>query len=301
MTPGRLLWMLRRDLRRGFRASYHYYVSRERILDWRFPYWALATHPVPIHVLTGEEDWLLAIWMLSSFFLTTKQNWQVFVHDDGTLPSEVGEYFTRAFPSAKVVWREEADHAMEPLLEAYPACRQYRAKHPLALKIFDAAHLSPGPRFMLFDSDVLFFKRPEKILEWANGDTMDCWFNRDVNDTTLITPEEAQSKLGIQHLWKSVNSGLCLLARKALDLDLCEKALSSTTVSSGHIWRIEQTLFAICASSFGKGGLLPETYEVSLHDTARPQCVARHYVGAVRDRFYGEGIERLIPRFWPVL
>jgi hypothetical protein len=56
---------------------------------------------------------------------------------------------------------------------------------------------------------------------------------------------------------------------------------------------VEQTLFALCASRFGKGGLLPKHYEVSLKRRAHPDAIARHYVGAVRDRFFGEGLKRL--------
>jgi hypothetical protein len=60
-----------------------------------------------------------------------------------------------------------------------------------------------------------------------------------------------------------------------------------------HIWLVEQTLFAICASAVGRGGLLPAEYEVSKARFASPGVVARHYVGAVRNRFYGEGIPRV--------
>jgi hypothetical protein len=81
--------------------------------------------------------------------------------------------------------------------------------------------------------------------------------------------------------------------RGAIDLDLCERALRETTILHGHVWLVEQTLFAICASARGRGGLLPPEYEVSVEKNARPGAVARHYVGAVRQRFYGEGMARL--------
>jgi hypothetical protein len=93
-------------------------------------------------------------------------------------------------------------------------------------------------------------------------------------------------------LWRKVNSGLCLLTKATIDLEFCERALGETSILKGHVWRIEQTLFALCASR-GKGGLLPPIYEVSLGKYAAPDAVARHYVGAVRDRFYGEGLKRL--------
>jgi hypothetical protein len=78
-----------------------------------------------------------------------------------------------------------------------------------------------------------------------------------------------------------------------VDFDFCDQALATTSILRGQIWRVEQTLFALCASRHGKGGLLPETYEVSLKRRGSPDAIARHYVGAVRDRFYAEGLKRL--------
>jgi hypothetical protein len=83
------------------------------------------------------------------------------------------------------------------------------------------------------------------------------------------------------------------MAKPAIDLDFCERALGETSITKGHVWRIEQTLLALCASRYGKGGLLPKTYEVSLGKHSAENVIARHYVGAVRDRFYGEGLKRL--------
>jgi hypothetical protein len=49
----------------------------------------------------------------------------------------------------------------------------------------------------------------------------------------------------------------------------------------------------LCAARHGKGGLLPRTYEVSLDKRGAPNAISRHYVRAVRDRFYTEGVQRL--------
>jgi hypothetical protein len=62
----------------------------------------------------------------------------------------------------------------------------------------------------------------------------------------------------------------------------------------GHFWRIEQTLYALCASRFGVE-LLPDDYRVFLDGTLEDRPF-RHYVGAVRDRMYTEGVRRLAPQ-----
>jgi hypothetical protein len=149
-----------------------------------------------------------------------------------------------------------------------------------------------GDRFILLDSDVLFFRYPREIMDWLASDAEECWFNEDIEESALISADSAWADLGVP-LWPRVNSGLGLLAKAALDLEFCDRALGQTSILQGHIWRVEQTLFALCASRHGKGGLLPKPYEVTLARDASSDVVARHYVGAVRDRFYAEGLRRL--------
>jgi hypothetical protein len=289
MTPGRLWYLAQRDWKRGLSATWHDRVTSRRILDWRNPFAAQPPEAIPVHVLTGSDDWLLACWMLASWFHTTQRNWRIIVHDDGHLPPEARPAFEKIAPGLRWISAAEADPAVLAALARHPACREYRLAHPLARKIFDVPALTPGERFIILDSDVLFFRKPEAILRWCVDGADECWFNEDVSEALPISREEIREKLGID-IWPRVNSGLCLLNRAAIDLDLCERALRETSLLKGHIWLVEQTLFAICASARGRGGLLSPEYEVSLKKKARPNAVARHYVGAVRQLFYGDGI-----------
>ena len=291
ISPGRLWWLLRRDLKRGWSATFHDYRSKPRIADWSWPFWNQTPQSVPVHVLTGEKDYLLCAWMLASWFHFTEETWRVFIHDDGTLPEAARELFRKLFTNARIIPRDEADTRMDKVLAPYPFCHDYRNKHPLALKIFDFPTFTDSDRFIALDSDVLFFNYPREIMEWVSTKKAECWFNEDVAEGSLITPDNARTDLGVK-LWRKVNSGLCLINKAAIDFEFCERALGETSILKGHIWRVEQTLFALCASR-GKGGLLPATYEVSLNKNSEPGIVARHYVGAVRDRFYGEGLKRL--------
>ena len=292
ISLGRLWWLLRRDIKRGWSASRHDYNTKPRITEWCWPFWREAPASVPIHTLTGKKDWQLCAWMLASWFHFTEQTWDVVIHDDGTLGSEEKAALKKMFRKARIISRDEADTKMDRALAAFPFCHDYRNKHPLALKIFDMAHFCESERLIVLDSDVLFFSYPREIMVWVAGKSDDCFFNEDVAEGSLLPTDVAWTDLGVA-LWPRVNSGLCLLTKAALDLEFCERALGETSILQGHIWRVEQTLFALCASRYGKGGLLPKSYEVSLSKDASSDAVARHYVGAVRDRFYGEGIERL--------
>ena len=94
-------------------------------------------------------------------------------------------------------------------------------------------------------------------------------------------------------LWRRVDTGICLLWKAAIDFDFVDRALAQTSILKGQPERIAGTLLALCASQHNVGGLLPKTYEVSLAGRAAADAVARHYSGAMHERFYGEGLKRL--------
>lgn len=292
ISLARLWWLLRRDVKRGFGASRHYYRTLPLITTWSWPYWSEKPNATPIHVLTGADDWLLAAWMLASWFHFTEQGWQVVIHDDGSLPEAAAKTFLRMWPGARIIPRAEADAVMERALTPFPFCLEFRRAHPLGLRMFDTTYFAQGERLLLVDSDVLFFRPPAEILRWTDASNDECWFNEDVAEGALITASDAETELGVR-LWPRVNSGICLLFKPAIDFDFCDRALAQTSILRGHVGQVEQTLFALCASRHGKGGLLPKSYEVSLRKRSARDAIARHYLGAVRDRFYGEGLKRL--------
>src|SRR6478736_10242895 len=109
ISPGRLWWLLRRDLQRGWSATFHDYRSKPRIADWSWPFWNQTPQTVPVHVLTGEKDYQLCAWMLASWFHFTEETWRIFIHDDGTLPEAGRDLFRKLFTNARVISRDEAD------------------------------------------------------------------------------------------------------------------------------------------------------------------------------------------------
>lgn len=287
-----MLYLARRDWDRGLAASWNDHFVSRRILEWSNPFTREPLEDIPVHVLTGSDDWLLACWMLASWFHTTQRNWRVVIHDDGSLPPEARPAFVKMFPGVRGVTANESDRVVLDTLSGHQACREYRLAHPLARKIFDIPALTRADRFIILDSDILFFKKPEAILRWCADGAGQCWFNKDVHEAMPISRSQVREKLGIDP-WHRVNSGLCLIERSVINFDLCERVLRETNILEKHIWLIEQTLFAICASANGRGGLLPAEYEVSKAPFASPDAVARHYVGAVRQRFFADGIARM--------
>jgi hypothetical protein len=269
------------------------------IEGWREPQDLPLEESVEVHLLTCARDWRGAAWALASFVTCSGSRWRMVVHDDGTLGTQARETLQRIFPALEFIARSEADRSMALHLANHPRCLRYRETHALALKLLDTVFLAKTPRVILLDSDLLFFHEPTEVLEWVRQGREECRFNPDFQDAYCLSRQEARERLGVD-LWERVNTGLSLLPRKAIDLDLCETCLVDKDIAEpGNLPWCEQTLLALCASHFGAGGLLSARYEVNFNPRVADDSVSRHYVGDLRPMFYAEGMYRVRRLLFP--
>ena len=78
---------------------------------------------------------------------------------------------------------------------------------------------------------------------------------------------------------------------ESISFELLEEFLSVPELLEGHFWLREQTLFALCSSKHGAEHL-PGEYRVSLEKGIHGRPV-KHYVGAIRQLMYSEGMRKL--------
>ena len=300
MTLGKLFYWFQFNQKRGLRAAWNDYFETPRLIKrWENPHREKDVESVPVHILLGEDQYRLCWWMLASWFYFTERNWTIVLHGDESLSnSRIEPLLERIGPSASYVDSDSSFRALEPQLRSRPHCLTYRKRHPLAHKCFDIPHFVDSERYIMLDTDLIFFRKPETILYWIDEDDESVWFNDDDSEACPLDKDVLKEKTGVR-LWPRVNSGLCLLRKSIVDLDFFEE-LFKTSLNEVKSWRIEQTLLALAASRYGKGGCLSADYEVSLGDKAQHSApVARHYVGAVRQRFFGEGVQRVKRKLIP--
>jgi len=246
-----------------------------------------------IHVLTSSADWLNLVWTLKSFYVYSERRYALCVHDDGTLGADAASMLLRHFPGMRLIGRTQADQEVEQALVPYPRCLQFRRSNHLAPKVFDFAFYLKSPRFLLLDSDVLFFDQPAELLRRIEDSSYRLnSVNADVASAFTVEPAEVKKALGLD-MPQRFNSGLGLIHGDSMRFDWIEEFLTLPGIE-GHFWRIEQTIYALCSARFGVE-LLPDDYSVRLSgETADRPC--RHYVGAIRHLMYGEGMRRLASR-----
>ena len=250
---------------------------------------------VSLHMVVGHEMLPMGMLALRSFEFHTRRRWSPWIHDDGTFTAADADMLSRHFPDSRLVWRSRADQEVPGGLEQFPSCRDHRLRHHWFLKVFDTRHYAPGPRYIILDSDIVFFRRPNAVLGWVDGGSDEMWVMEDDREKYSHPREEIASALGIAMLERA-NSGLDLVPKAAADLGLADSFLATCAASARQYAFLEQTIFGIWVSAWQRGGLLSrEEYEISWNTFRGPRAVCRHYIGpAKNDALFVEGA----PVFW---
>ena len=263
---------------------------------WRRPS-CEADPSVSVHLLVSSKTWHAGVLAAMSFEFFTQRRWNLFFHEDGSVDECSRKRIEKVFPGVHFIARAVSEELMQQRLQPYPNCQALRREHNLFLKFFDLPAFAPGERMILLDSDVIFFKKPKEILEWVNSNSQECWYNEDTKEKYCIPRYEIEPALGIK-LWPRFNSGLVLMPLAAISLPLAERLLTTFKTTAHHHQFFEQTLYALMASAWNRGGALPATYEISWRLFRRRNSICRHYVGDFKhDLLYIEGVMTL---FWKI-
>ena len=286
---GRTIYNLRRLLNYNPRTAYFRDVVRPKILKTA-PVLGTTDSIAEVHVLTSERDWVNTIWALKSFYAQVPYRFRLVIHGDPSLSPSLCGQLADHFPDARIIDDSTARAEVLSALEKYPRCRELRENRIISKKAFDFPHYLSSERMIFFDSDLLFFKPPSAFLDYFqdNRERVNV-FNPDIETSYSIPPAALQAH-GYP-LADEVNSGFGLAYRESFSLDYLEEVLAIPEVTEGHQWRFEQTLQAIQSSKFGVE-LLPEEYRVFLNGSVEERPF-RHYVGAIRDKMYTEGMRKL--------
>ena len=252
---------------------------------------AAGDSPIEVHLVCCQKDYLCALWALKSFYFTAAVTYPLIVHLNGHMTALALTRLRKHLPNARLLQQEEADKTVIDWLEANhcPRLQKTRAKNGFMLKLIDVNLLSRDPNVLLLDSDVLFFRRPQELLDAVQAPLGGSLFQRDAGSTYNVTLDEARTELGIS-LAPAVNTGIVLFNTDSIDLRRCEELLGHPGVARQTGW-IEQTLYALVASEQQHVRYLPSTYLVSLDaESDLSRLTARHYAGPSRRYLTEEGL-----------
>ena len=145
---------------------------------------------------------------------------------------------------------------------------------------------------MLLDSDVLFFRRPKRMLDLIQDGTG--FFLRDYKNSYSFRQHLMEERFGT--VLEKVNSGVAYVPKTLFDLALIEDVL---TLAREHQFPrmkwLEQTALAVLFSSQpGRVERLDDLYQIS-RQAMSADTVCHHFVNdGSRTDFYSRGLRRLV-------
>jgi hypothetical protein len=251
-----------------------------------------AINALPIHLttdnkvvslcfLSGDRYWHQTIYAIKSLHDNFGENFRVNIYSDGTLKEHQAAIIKRFVPTVQITPVEAVVKYLDQVLpeEKYPVLRSLRNWHPFFLRMIDI-HCTPGWSVHL-DSDMLFFKRPDHIIDAFNQRKaiymVDPAEESHFVDKALVLKE----KYGINCL-TSVNGGIIAYDNDIVDYtDLEQKAglLMNNYPEAGPA-RMEQTLMSYLLYRQNAEPLDKKTY--SIHYDSKiyvsDDDIVRHYI-----------------------
>lgn len=200
--------------------------------------------PVRLHVLTGRRFWYQTVFCLWSFARAARRPVAPVVLDDGTLTRECFASIQRLFPLARLDSEADILTRLDEHLPVarFPSLRRRRAEFPLLRKITDLHAGLRGWRLFV-DSDVLFFRSPDLLLEWLREPVRPLRAT-DVEYAYGYSPK-LLAELAGQPVPDLVNTGLLGLRSETMDWERMEYWCRTLIQRAGTHYYQEQALVAL--------------------------------------------------------
>jgi len=249
-----------------------------------------------VHVLLGNRHVGMTLWCVKSFLHHTERKYTVVLHDDGSLTAQNVESLKKHLVNVRVVRRAEADDLIREKIKHLPNCCEYRFSpketsdhrgvkydmHIFAIRLFDFNLLSNASKTLVLDADVLFFKKPQEIVEWAE-DPVD---RKSLYSIEQYIPQR-NARYEVIGFERKIpppihfNAGLLCLDKRAYDLEVIESWIGKKKELMDKIATFEQMAYNNLVEEKGGGTALSDSYSFNYTDA---DVIATHF--AIKHLFF---------------
>jgi len=230
------LWnVLPSRLRDGLadRRAWRYLAAAEQL-----PPLAVASEDLAaeVHMMLSGYHIIRALVALRTFYHHTAlaETVGAMIHCDGTVSSAQKDYLLEQFPGVQFVDYPSSDNRLTRVLAPRPCClRNYRLGISRQPKLLHPSVFARADKIILLDSDVAFYARPQRIMEWVSGvDPSPAYLVNWDQEASIPSslPEIFATSFGsltshrgpfqIRHY--CFDTGLLLYSRRRLSLDIVE-------------------------------------------------------------------------------
>lgn len=197
-----------------------------------------------LHLLTGRRFWYQTAFCLWTFARHACRPLAPVIYDDGTLTEEFCGPLRRLFPAARFIAHAETIARLDEHLPVakFPTLRERWLNYPNIRKLIDP-HLGSTGWKLVLDSDLLFFRQPDFLLNWLDAPT--CPLHAVDCETSYGYSRPLMNKLAGAPVADLVNVGLTGLNSSELDWEQLEHWCSTLITQEKTSYYLEQALIAM--------------------------------------------------------
>ena len=243
------------------------------------------------HMLCQEEDVFMAEWAISSFLKYSGLCPKIIIHDDGSMTKNSIRRLESRFSNLKVLLRSEALKMLEAH-QGFNKIRDFNIKgHNIVIQLIDIFLLSDTPKVMLMDSDILFFKKPQEIINFINEQTgWDALVSKQPGTYDLMINNDYADKHQIYERQAGfMNSGM-ILFKKASISEVKFYEFFNNTKKSYEDYFLGMSGWGCLISQLNYKFLPEDKYILKGRPTQN--TIMKHFTGPRRYEFFAYGIEK---------
>ena len=246
--------------------------------------------------LSGDKYWYQTLFCFASLQSHSAERITPVIVDDGTLVADVRQLIRRVVPWAEFVALDVVEACLDRQLPVsrYPSLRARRREYAHLRKLIDIHLGAPGWTLVL-DSDMLFFRRPDAVLDWFRDSRP--IFMQDIG-TMYGYSQALMEELAGGPVPARVNVGLYALHGPSIDWDRVEFWCRSQIEREGPHYLQEQGLTALLLAGGQAKPLSTIDYVVmpSLGEGRSATAVLHHYVAQSKRSYFQHGWRHVAAR-----
>lgn len=250
-------------------------------------------HGAKVNYLSGAKFWYQTLFCFVSLQQNSPFRITPIIHDDGTLDSETQSAILRVVPWAVIIDAKTIEQKLDRLLPEtlYPSLRARRREYPHLRKLTDI-HLGQKDWGLVLDSDILFFRRPDEVLEWF--ETPRAIYMQDIQNAYGYTPALMRELVGCE-VPNKVNVGLYALDRSRINWSRVEEWCWTQIEREKRNYLQEQGLTALLMARQSALPLSAKDYLLmpDVNEGRSPKSVMHHFVSASKRSYFQYG--------WPII
>ena len=245
-----------------------------------------ADHGARIAFLSGARYWSQTIFCFASLQIHVPFRITPLIFDDGSVDNTVRAAISRVIPWAEFVAASDIEQKLDRALPEtrFPRLRARRREYPHLRKLIDI-HLDAVGWNLVFDSDMLTFRRPDELIAWFEEPHQ--LYLQDIR-TSYGYPYAYLSVLAGRPVPERVNAGLYSLFGPRIDWDAVEYWCGRQLDEYGRDFWQEQALTAMLLAQSEVRALPASSYRVlpDLDEGKHPTAVLHHYVSYAKRPYF---------------